>query len=482
MNSISPLKRNKVAYKTGRNFLRPVFFFVLGCLLLHESSSFADVATDLNKQGMEMLREGKYTEAIVYLESAHASDPYNEEIWHNLSFAYHKLALKHSSKKDWPNAISNEKQALRYNKESSIIKEQLGIFYNNYALEYVDKDRYDLAIDNLKEAIKQDPNSSTIRTNLYNVMIREAEGVLKNKNEFKAKSLAKDAIDFLPERADAYIFLGNIYYSTNNFKDAESNWKKALQIQPNNKELAKLMEKLKREKRVEEHFKTRRRQHFTIHFDKELGTDYAWEISDILDDARRATRSKFNFAADEIISVVVYSKDQFRNATNAIHWTQGIYDGKVRITEQDISREDTALRRILYHEHAHAVLNILYGANIPIWLHEGFAQYNEPEYGFREHDKSFLRSYIKSRGDFSLESLEPMFAKKNDHDTLRAAYLYARLFFHHLVDEYRIYKSKRLFEELKSGKRWQEALISVYNRSIERFNGDFSRHLNELLN
>jgi len=480
MRSISLPKRTETT-KTGRKLLRPVLLLSIFFTFAFTGFVNADVALDLNKQGAEKFKEQKYREAIVYFESAHAADPYNEEIHKNLSFAYHKQALEHADEKDWLNAIGNEKQALRFNNESKIIKEQIGIFYNNYALEFLDKERYDLAINNLREALKHDAGSPTIKTNLYNVLIKEAEDLLKSKNDYKAKSLAKEAISFLPDRADAYIFLGNIFYSQSNFKNAQKNWNKALEIQPDNQDLKELIEKLKREKKVEEHFKIRRRQHFTIHFDKGLGADYAWEISDILDDARRKIRSDYNFSSEEKISVVVYSANQFLAATNAIHWTQGLYDGKIRITEQDISREDTALRRILYHEHAHAVLQILYGANIPVWLHEGFAQYNEPEFKLSSSDKRFLSSYIEANGKFELGKLDGMFSEKDDHDVLRAAYLLSRLFFEYLVDEYRIFKTKRLFEELKNGKRWEDAIVPVYSRSIARFNGDFNRYLDELL-
>ena len=163
------------------------------------------------------------------------------------------------------------------------------------------------------------------------------------------------------------------------------------------------------------------------------------------------------------------------------HWTLGLYDGKIRIREQDIAQSDKLLRKTLSHEYGHAILYLSYGGNIPLWLHEGFAQFNEPEQVLNAADKQFLIAAIKRYGEFSLEDLEAMFAQKTNEDVVRLAYLESRIFVDYLMEKYRKYKLKRLLQELKERKQWQQALTEVYNRNIQRLNEEFNEYLDRLL-
>jgi len=452
----------------------PAIFLILA---LCASSGICSIASDQNRKGIERLNQGKYREAIIYFEYAHQSDPENATIRSNLSTAYHSLSVKRADRRDWYDAIQNEKQALRHTPDSDNFKKQLGIFYNNYALEYIERKRYGLAKDNLNAALRYDPGSETIRTNLYNVILQEAEDSLKNNNEYKASLLAQDAISLLPENANAYLFAGNLYYQQDEFEDALSFWAKALELDPQNEQLKKMIVKLRREKDIEGDFKTKKRLHFKIRFERGADSEYIWTVSDILEDGRRTLRSEFNLYSEEIIPVVVYTGRQFKEATVTSHWTLGLYDGKIRLNEHDIARGDDALRRTLYHEYGHAVLFLTYGPNIPMWLHEGFAQFNEPEQLSSTSDNNFLRNYLKKHGAFSLESLEEMLKQKKDIESTRAAYLESKLFVAYLIDKYRKYKIKRLLETLKQGKNWQEALVEVYHKNTAQFDEDFNKHL-----
>jgi len=480
--------------KMGRLNRRPIlfiellskgalFFIILICAACYYPSlGICDIASSFNRKGLAEMQKGNFREALVYFESAHSSDPSDTNIHKNLSACYHHFALQKSSRKDWSAAIRDEKNALRYDSDNKIIREQLGIFYNNYALEYANKGKYAPAQENLEEALKLSPESETIEINLYNIMLQYADSSYKKKNSFKARKLAKKAIRLKPEVSPAYIFLGNMYYQSDNFTDALKYWKKAIAIEPDNKDLQQRIAKLKRESSVEGDFYSRRRSHFKIRFDKELGPDYAAAISDILEDGRRRVRSEFNLYSDEVIPVIVYSDEQFADVTSMPYWTAGLYDGKIRFKEQDISRGDDAMRRVLYHEYGHAVIYINYGNGVPSWLHEGFAQINEPEQLLSNADKKFLSTYINREGPFSLEQIDSMFGQRENADMARAAYLESRLFLEYLIERYRKHKLKRLFEELKAGKDWHIAIREIYGKSIDRLNSDFRRRLTKILN
>ncbi|MDP8292843.1 MAG: peptidase MA family metallohydrolase [Candidatus Orphnella occulta] len=480
--SFHVLKEQRTS-KMGHRLLCPILLFmtifiILAFLPLPALCSLSD---DFNRKGIEKMRENNYREAIIYFESAYKADLESTVIKKNLSAAYHNIAVAYSAKNELASAIYNEKQALRYAPESNIIREQLSIFYNNYGLQYADSGDYNLAMNNLEYALEHSTNLEPLRKNLYNVLLQYTDYLQKKKNYRKALRLSRDAIELLPDLPVGYIVIGNIYYNQDNFSDTLEYWEMALERDPENTNLSQRIKKLKRESSIENTFGTKRKSYFRIRFDKELDSDYVGLISDALEDARASLRREFNLHLDEVITVVVYADEQFEVATNQPHWTQGLYDGKIRIKSLEISRGDKFLRSILFHEYSHAIIYINYGSNIPVWLHEGFAQFNEPGRNLNSADMRFLSEYMRKNKRFSIEELNGMFDNRSDQDIIRAAYIQARLFFTYLMENYSKYKMKRLFNELEQGKIWQEALKAVYHKNIARIDRDFNNYLDGFL-
>jgi tetratricopeptide (TPR) repeat protein len=478
MHSTFSLKANHK--KTGRSILRPVLLSA-AAFLLFAGYAFGAISDDLLKKGREKMRDKDYAGAIAYFESAHKVDLYNKNIHKNLSAAYNNLAVLHAEKGELENAIRNGLQALRFDPDNSAIKEQVAVFYNNLALRSIDSGKHKNAKEAMEKALEYSPDSGALKKNLYNVLLQYADYQHARKNDPVAIKLTRQAIDIAPDVAEGYVFLGNIYYKQDQFTEALKHWQKALLLSPENENLKTRIEALKREKVVERDFGTERKSFFRIRFDREMDSRYVGIILDILDDARRSLRSGFGFYSDEIIPVIVYDDSQFKQATAQPHWTQGLYDGKIRIRYQDVSRDDANLRRVLFHEYAHAMIFMHLGSNIPLWLNEGFAQFNEPDTKFTASDKIFLSGYAKRQKGFSLEGLDAMFAEKDDQETVRAAYLEARLFFDYLIDRYTKYRMKRFFEGLKQGKPWQKAFTETYQVSIDRIEKNFNNYLDDLL-
>ena len=478
MHFASVFKSKQV--KTGRRTLRPVLLFVAG-VLGFIGIAFGAISDDLLRRGMDRMRDNDYAGAIVYFESAHKSDPYNKTIHKHLSVAYNNLAVLNAQKGELENAIRNGQQALRFDPDNPFIKEQVAIFYNNLALKEADSGKYRNAEESLQKALELSPGSEVLKKNLYNVLLRYADYQHKRKNDSIAIRLARQAVDTSPDTADGYVLLGNIYYRQDNFKDTLKSWEKALSLSPENEDLKTRIESLKREKIVERDFGKERKNFFSVRFDRGLDSRYIGRILDILDDARRSLRSNFGFISDELIPVIVYDDQQFKDATTQPHWTQGLYDGKIRIRYQDISRDDANLRRVLFHEYAHAMIFMHVGVNIPLWLNEGFAQFNEPDTEFSVSDKIFLSGYVKRHGEFSIERLDAMFAEKGNQETIRAAYFEARLFFDYLIQKYTKYRMQRFFHALKQGRPWQQAFTGVYQVSIDRMERNFNNYLDDLL-
>ncbi|MFH1645711.1 MAG: tetratricopeptide repeat protein [Candidatus Omnitrophota bacterium] len=459
-------------------FLKRILLIVV-ISLGFSSLGICDISSDFNREGLRALGEGRYREAIVYLESAHKADPENAIIIKNLSYAYHSYASAYASEKDWEQAISNQEQALKYSPKDKVLNEQMGVLYNNYALECSDNGKYDKAVDLIKKGLERTPDAERINSNLYNVLLQQADYLVKKQVLLKALRISKEAIEIFPEKYEAYEMVGELYYQMDNFAKARTYLKKALDRNPDNSRLISRMEKLEKESVVEEEFKTKQRAYFKIRFEKETGYQYAGKVSSILEEARRRLGRDFGFYPKGIIPVIIYKGERFDQATGAADWTLGLYDGKIRLREQDTSKEDSELRRILYHEYSHAALFLIYGVDIPLWFHEGFAQYNEPSNDLSSAEKDFLKRFLDNNNIHTLEGLESIFAEKPGRDSLTIAYIESKLAVRYIVKKYKKNSCKRFLECLKDNNDWVQCVREVYHRVPDRLNDEIAKYVKQ---
>jgi hypothetical protein len=74
----------------------------------------------------------------------------------------------------------------------------------------------------------------------------------------------------------------------------------------------------------------------------------------------------------DVLTVVLYSNEQFRDITQSPSWAGGAFDGRIRVPIAG-RMEERALRRVLAHEFTHAVVRSLAPRGVPQWLNEGLA-------------------------------------------------------------------------------------------------------------
>ncbi len=110
----------------------------------------------------------------------------------------------------------------------------------------------------------------------------------------------------------------------------------------------------------------------------------------------------------EKVVVVVYGEREFRAATHAPDWANGLYDGKVRVPARGLTGVTPELLSVLRHEMTHSFVHYRSKGRAPTWLQEGLAQLEEGKdaapYAVA------LSGAWASRGTFSLSALEGGFA------------------------------------------------------------------------
>ena len=81
----------------------------------------------------------------------------------------------------------------------------------------------------------------------------------------------------------------------------------------------------------------------------------------------------------QTISVVLYTRDQFRDITRAPDWAAGAYDGIIRVPMRGALENERELDRVLAHEFTHSLVHTLAPRGVPAWLNEGLATALERE-------------------------------------------------------------------------------------------------------
>jgi len=77
-------------------------------------------------------------------------------------------------------------------------------------------------------------------------------------------------------------------------------------------------------------------------------------------------------SAEERVIAIVQSREAYRKSTDAVEWSGGQFDGKIRVPVFDPKVMVPSMLQTLAHETAHACLTML--GYWPAWLHEGIAQ------------------------------------------------------------------------------------------------------------
>ena len=140
----------------------------------------------------------------------------------------------------------------------------------------------------------------------------------------------------------------------------------------------------------EDGMRTRANGRFTVRYfnnERDFGqrADYEGRIVAALDEAWGHTRQVLGHVRENPVDVVLYTREEFRTHLGPAlaRAAAGLYsDGAIRIN--DAAELTPQTRATLVHEYVHAVVDELVGPGgdeaVPIWLHEGLAEYVEWRY------------------------------------------------------------------------------------------------------
>lgn len=181
-----------------------------------------------------------------------------------------------------------------------------------------------------------------------------------------------------PDSPELLRMLGSARYDADHVSDAITAWKRAQEIVPDSATAA-LLRKAEREVEVEEKSRSKESRHFTLRYQGDrTSPELQQQIIATLESAYQDISRQLSFEPTENIIVILYTKTEFMDVTEAPTWAGALNDGKLRIPIGGISVVDAELERNLRHELTHSFVHWLSKGRCPTWLNEGLAELMEP--------------------------------------------------------------------------------------------------------
>jgi len=164
----------------------------------------------------------------------------------------------------------------------------------------------------------------------------------------------------------------------------------------------------------------------------------------------------------EPVNVILYTRKQFNELTEAPAWSGGIFDGNIRIPVGGGNINKDILKAVLYHEYTHSVVHRIVGGQVPTWLDEGIAQYEERWVHPRD-------TVPGNTGLMALETLEGSFMEMRDPARAKLAYAESLSAVEFFVDRFGKYNLSKLVRLLGEGRGLAGAMRDTTGLSLKDF-------------
>jgi tetratricopeptide (TPR) repeat protein len=390
------------------------------------------------------------------------------------------LAEEGQEPTDWPATITRLKQQVYERPGHAHPRQQLAIAYNNYGVELSDQGHWDLAVQQFQEALRLNSSDRQLQANLGNVYLHQAHEAFERRDFTGAAGVLEQAIALNPDVAQAYVLLGKIEYDRQRLKEAKAAWERAIELDPTQTEVAKLLQQVEEELPVESKFERLSQAYFDLRYEEHLERPVGFDVRDALLSARRLVGSDFAYWPKYKIVVLLYGAESFRRLRQETpEWLGGQFDGKIRVPLPSEQLDQGMVKNILFHEYTHALVHDLTNGECPKWLNEGLAEYQG-----RTQSSLPLRLLAKAHEAKRLipwpelsEHISPALPSAE----VGLAYEQSYSLVAYLITRYGFWRMRRLLKAIADGQPWEEGLAQEFRRKLPRLEEDWRGWLPELL-
>ena len=256
-------------------------------------------------------------------------------------------------------------------------------------------------------------------------LLLEAAYLHLRRSEYSA---AEDLLDHArridPDSAEVAKLSGWAYYGLNRAADAVTQWKRAMELKPD-EETQHALEKARA--RCPGGGRVSRRRDASIF----ASSTTAEPLRNSLEQVLKTLEAEFdeisatlNYDPPEPIGVILYTNQTFMDITRAPSWSGALNDGRIRVPVEGLTTMTDELARVLKHELTHSFVGQKTGGRCPVWLQEGIAQYME---GKRSRvNAGALSAAYESHMEFSLALLRNLVAESAQGRGVQCLRLVAR--------------------------------------------------------
>jgi tetratricopeptide (TPR) repeat protein len=189
----------------------------------------------------------------------------------------------------------------------------------------------------------------------------------------EARRYLVDALRYDPAFTPASLLLGELLYRATDLDGAILIYQQALTYQPDHRQLLAKLEAWRKEAALHDRFARKLSDHFTVLFEGPAEAELAAMVVDILERSYWRIGSALYTYPPDVITVVLYTREQFRDITQSPEWAGGAYDGRIRVPMLGAVKNVRELERVLAHELTHALVKTIAPRGVPQWLNEGLA-------------------------------------------------------------------------------------------------------------
>ena len=368
------------------------------CHASHEEDSWA-----YNRQGMLKVSQGRVNEAIHDFEKACQLNPFNDTALANLACAHNNLGVIMAQQKKFDEAIRQFTAAKAQKPEDiSIRLNLLSVLVNLKNAAAVEQEAREIIL---------------LRPNDVETGLKVAAALQKTENNGAAILTLQDLASRVDDDAELHAALGRMLYRSGQLDESAYHLKRSLELNPDDKELVSMLERLDRETSVEDGNSTYTGLHFNLTCPDSFSQAWANEVLELLEEAYDQVGQQLDFYPNQRSQVIILQTDAFRKVHDLPEWAGGLYDGKIRLPVPARDIRPASIKGAIMHEYTHHIVYLITAGNCPIWLNEGLAQIFE-----NDHEK--LDQFLSLEpGDFaSLSEIDLKFRQNPDRATAEVLY------------------------------------------------------------
>jgi Peptidase MA superfamily len=309
---------------------------------------------------------------------------------------------------------------------------------------------FEHAADHYIVGLRFDPDNSAL--------LLEAAYLHLRRSEYSA---AEDLLDRArvidPDSAEVAKLSGWAYYGLNRATDAVTQWKRAMQLRPD-EEIKHALEKAERDAQEEAEYHEGETLHFRLKYNGSAAPELAHDVLKVLESQFEEISAALNYVPPEAIGVILYTNQTFTDITRAPSWSGALNDGRIRVPVEGLSSVTDELARVLKHELTHSFVGQKTGGRCPVWLQEGVAQYME---GKRSRpNAAVLSAAFEHHMEISLLSYESSWLNL-PKDAASTAYAWSLAVVESMVTENGMDDLERILDQLAAGSSTEDATRAV---------------------